>query len=96
MKMTVKQEALSLGSIELIQFEFSDEVKTSGHCVPEENCRTYRLGEVMWPSAKCLGNFAPSNADVFTDKSLVELGSGTGFLVSLLPTSAPELSLQTM
>ena len=70
--------ALSLGSIELIQYEFSDEVKTSVHCVPEENCQTYRLGEVMWPSAKCLGDFALRNADVFTDKSLVELDSGTG------------------
>ena len=74
-------EALFPGSIEyeLIQYEFSDEVKTSVHCVPEENCQTYRLGKVVWPSAKCLGDFAPSNADVFTDKSLVELGSGTGF-----------------
>ena len=74
-------EALFPGSIEfeLIQYEFSDEVKTSVHCVPEENCQTYRLGKVVWPSAKCMGDFAPSNADVFTDKSLVKLGSGTGF-----------------
>ena len=32
----------------------------------------------MWPSAKYLGDFALSNANVFTDKSLVELDSGTG------------------
>ena len=73
-------EALSPGSIEyeLIQYELSDEVKTSVHCVPEENCQTYRLGKVVWPSAKCLGDFAPNNADLLTDKSLVELDSGTG------------------
>ena len=73
-------EALFPGSIEyeLIQYEFSDRVKTSVHCVPEDY-QTYRLGKVVWPSAKCLGDFAPSNADVLTDKSLVELGSGTGF-----------------